>query len=70
MWHVWETGQAHSRFWWGNLSERDHLENLGLAGKVILKWIFKKRGGDLDWIDLDMDGWWAVVNAVMNLQVL
>jgi hypothetical protein len=24
----------------------------------------------MDWIDLaqDMDGWWAVVNAVMNLR--
>jgi hypothetical protein len=47
------------------------LENLGLGGKLILKWIFKKRDGAMDWIDLDMDmdGWRAIFNAVMNLLV-
>jgi len=28
----------------GNLRKRDHLEDLGLHGRIILKWIFKKRG--------------------------
>jgi len=31
-------------FWWGNLRERDHLEDPGLYGRKILKWIF--RGGE------------------------
>jgi hypothetical protein len=26
----------------GNLGERDHLEELGVDGRVILIWIFKK----------------------------
>jgi len=29
-------------FWWENLSERDHLEDPGVDGKIILSWIFKK----------------------------
>jgi hypothetical protein len=29
-------------FWWGGLRERDHLKDLGLNERVILKWIFKK----------------------------
>ena len=29
-------------FFWGNLRERDHLEDSGVDGRVILKWIFKK----------------------------
>jgi hypothetical protein len=32
----------YTGFWWGNLRERDHLEDLGLEGRIILKFIFKK----------------------------
>jgi len=41
MWHVWEKGEMHTGFWWRNLSERGHLENLGLDGRIMLKLIFK-----------------------------
>jgi hypothetical protein len=27
--------------WWGNLRERDHLEDLGIDGRIILRWIFR-----------------------------
>jgi hypothetical protein len=59
-------------FWWGNLMETDHLEDLGLDGKVILRFILKEIGWEgMNWIDLakDRDKWWAVVNVVMKLQV-
>jgi hypothetical protein len=29
-------------FWWENLRKRDHFEDLGLDGRMILKWIFNK----------------------------
>jgi hypothetical protein len=29
-------------FWWGSLGERVHLQDLGVYGRIILKWILKK----------------------------
>lgn len=41
----------HTGFWWGNLSERDYLEDLGIDGRILLKCISKKwDGGGMDWL--------------------
>jgi hypothetical protein len=40
------TGQVYARFWWENVRERDHLEELGLNGILILKgMLWKSVGG-------------------------
>jgi hypothetical protein len=36
MWHIWWRGEVHSGFWWGNLTERDPLEDSGVDGRIIL----------------------------------
>jgi hypothetical protein len=45
MWHVWGRGEVHTVFWWGNLRDGDHLEDPGVDGSILLKWIFKNWDG-------------------------
>ena len=37
-----EIGEVYTWFWWEDIKERNHLEDLGLDVKLILKWVFKK----------------------------
>jgi hypothetical protein len=38
--------KVHTGFRWEDLREGDHLEDPGLDGRIILKWIFKKWDGE------------------------
>jgi hypothetical protein len=38
-------GDVYKGFWWGNLRERDHLEDPDLDGRIVLKRIFRKWDG-------------------------
>jgi hypothetical protein len=62
---------VYTEFWCGGLIEGDHLEDLGVHRRIILRWIFRKWDGGMDWIDLaqDRDRWRAFVNAVVNIQI-
>jgi hypothetical protein len=68
---VWGREEVHTGFWWGNVSGRDHLEDPGADGRIILNGIFMKWDVSMDWLDVSHDGdrWWAFVKAVMNLRV-
>ena len=52
-------------------SERKHMEDLGVDGRIMLKRIFKKSAGGMCWIDLaqNKDRWRATVNMVMNVRI-
>jgi len=45
MYHVWGRDEVYRRFRWGNLRERDHLEDRGVDGSIILRWISRKWDG-------------------------
>jgi hypothetical protein len=39
----------------GRPEGRHHVVDPGINGRIILKWIFKKWDGGLDWIELAQD---------------
>jgi hypothetical protein len=61
-------GDVYTRLWWENLSERDHLEDADLGGRVILRWKYRKCDGsswtELIWLRIE-----TLVNAAMTLGV-
>jgi len=42
MWHMWKTGHVCRGFWWRDMRERGHLEDIRVDGRIILIWIFKE----------------------------
>jgi hypothetical protein len=68
---VWGKRKVHAGFLGGDLREGDHVGDPRVDGRIILKWIFNKWHGGMDWIELaqNRDRWRALVNAVMNLRV-
>ena len=52
----------HTGFWWGGLSVRGHLEDLGVDERIILKWILKKWDGEawtvLIWLGIGTGDWY------------
>ena len=57
-------GEVYTGFWWGNLSERDHLEDRGIDKRIILRWLFRKWNVGA-WTGRDRQQ--ALVNVVINL---
>ena len=42
----------HIGFWYANLSEEYLLKDLGVDGRIVLDWMFKKLEKSIDWFDL------------------
>ena len=61
MWRVWRRGEVCTRFWLGNLRERDHWGDPDVVGRIILRWIFRKWEGVVGtgwiWLRIGTGGW-------------
>ena len=53
--------------WWRNLTYIVHLEDKDVDGRIILRWIYKKQDGGVNWIDLAQirREWQVFVNTAM-----
>jgi hypothetical protein len=63
---------VYTGFWWGNMMERDQLEDTDVDERLSLRRIFMKWNVDsMHWIELaqDWEMWRSLVNAVMNIRV-
>jgi hypothetical protein len=53
-------GEMYTGFWWGNLMVRNHVEDLGVDGRIRLNWIFNKWDGEpcigLIWLRIGTGG--------------
>jgi hypothetical protein len=51
---------VYTGLWWGNVKERDHLEDQAVDGKIILRWKFRKWDVGvwivLIWLRIGIDG--------------
>jgi len=52
---------VHTKFWLEIFKGREHLEDLGIDGKIILEWILDKFGGkvwtEFIWFRIGSSGW-------------
>jgi hypothetical protein len=67
--HVWYLGEQemYSKFWYGNLMERDYLEGMCVHIKLTLQFILSWWVSV--WTTWGWAQWWALVNMLMDIQV-
>ena len=71
MWHVWRKGEVCTKFWWGNVRERDYWGDQDVDVDNIKMDLQAVGRGCGDWMELaqDRDRWQALVSTVMNFGV-
>jgi hypothetical protein len=43
MWHAWGRDEVFTGFWLGGLKVRDHWEDLGIVGRITLRWTLGRQ---------------------------
>jgi hypothetical protein len=44
MWHAWGRGEVFTGFWLGGPNVRDYWEDIGLDGRITLRWALGRQG--------------------------
>lgn len=58
----WERSETQIELQWGNMKEGDFLEDLGVGGRVISRWIIKKQNWRV-WTEFIWHGVGKVANC-------
>jgi len=63
--------ELHTGFWYGNLRERDHLEDPGVDGGNVKMDLQEVECEGMNWIYMaqDWDSWRTLANVIMSLRV-
>jgi hypothetical protein len=60
MWHAWVRGDVFTGFCLGGPKGRDHWDDLGVCGKITLRWILGRQGSmwrtGLGWVRIGSNG--------------
>ena len=69
MWYVWVIGKVLRGLRWGDLGKRDHLEDLDINWRIILKCYFKKYDGEAwtGFMAQNSDRWQELVNTAKKI---
>jgi hypothetical protein len=69
MWHAWLRGEVFRGFWLGGPKGRDYWEDLGVGGRITLRWTLETGIDGVNLIRLAQDKVLerAFVSTVMNL---
>jgi hypothetical protein len=60
MWHAWGRGEVFIGFRLGSPKGRDHWEDLGVGGRITLRWALGKKGPmgrtEFGWVTIESSG--------------
>jgi hypothetical protein len=63
MWHAWGRGEVFTGFWLGSAKVSDHWEDLGIGGRIPLRWTLEREGSmgriGFSWLRIRSRGWLA-----------
>jgi hypothetical protein len=60
MWHAWRKGEVFTGFWLGGPKGADHWEDLGVGGRITLRWTLGRQGSmgrtGFGWLRIESSG--------------
>jgi hypothetical protein len=73
MWHAWGRGKVFRGFWLVSPKVRDHWEERGVGGRIILRWILFRYGSmgrtEFSWLRIGSSGGFCEHGSIKKADV-